>query len=140
MTLLNQALHESLALLNSQKVEENKAQSRTSLRHRRRVAQEMSSFTVTVLPVECWHALEIVAAHCGPTITSEPPYMIEFFLQDSHLDHAVQSWCRCDLVPEAGSTTVHVTVGSSRDGEVPEIEDVRDRLVQLLKELDWPTD
>lgn len=136
MTQLNQALHLCLIHLreNSEPKEIPKRAHRPA---RRRVAQEMSSFTVNVLPVECWHALEIVAASCGPMIAAEPPYLLEFFLQDSPLQNAIQSWCRCDLVPEAGSTTVHVTVGSAHDLSAPELDDVRDYLVAELNELDW---
>lgn len=139
MTQLNQALHQCLAQMKSIEDAPNR-QARTVSKMRRRISQEMSSFTVSVLPVECWHALEIVAAQCGPIISSEPPYLLEFFLQDTHLEYAIQSWCRCDLVPEAGSTTVHVTVGSVHDNNAPDLEELRDFLVNSLNELDWPTD
>lgn len=136
MTQLNQALHLCLIQVRerAQQIEPIK---KTLRPVRRRIAQEMSSFTVNVLPVECWHALEIVAATCGPTIAAEPPYLLEFFLQDSPLENAIQSWCRCDLVPEAGSTTVHVTVGSADELSAPELDNVRDFLVAELNELDW---
>ncbi len=104
------------------------------------IRRDVSSFTVEVLPVVCWNALEVVAAHCGPIIVDDPPYMIEFSLHDTHLNHSLQAWCRCELVPEAGATTVHLTVGSTRASETPDVEEVRDLLVGTLNSIDWHDD
>ena len=104
------------------------------------IRRDVSSFTVEVLPVVCWNALEVVAAHCGPIIVDDPPYMIEFSLHDTHLIHSLQAWCRCELVPEAGATTVHLTVGSTRASETPDVEEVRDLLVSTLNSIDWHDD
>lgn len=103
-----------------------------------RLRRDVSSFTVNVLPVECWHGLEIVAASCGPTIQDDPPYLLEFLLHDTSLPHSLDGWCRCECVPEAGGTTVHLTVGSARDSEMPNIDDVRDYLVEQLNHIEWP--
>ena len=100
--------------------------------------RDVSAFTVNVLPVDCWMALEVVAALCGPTIHEDPPYVLEFLLHDSSLPLSRNSWCRCECVPEAGATTVHLTVGSSHADEVPSIDDVRDFLVEQLNHIDWP--
>jgi hypothetical protein len=109
-------------------------QSSSSVHSRR----DISSFTVNVLPVECWQGLEIVAALCGPTVLDEPPYLLEFLLHDSSLPHTRDGWCRCECVPEAGGTTVHLTVGSSHGSTIPNIDDVRDFLVEQLNHIDWP--
>lgn len=103
-----------------------------------RMRTEMSSFTVNVLPVDCWMALEVVAALCGPTIQDEPPYMLEFLLHDSSILHSRNGWCRCECVPEAGATTVHLTVGNTHSAEIPNVEEVRDFLVEQLNRIDWP--
>lgn len=100
--------------------------------------RDVSAFTVNVLPVDCWMALEVVAALCGPTIHEDQPYVLEFLLHDSSLPLSRNSWCRCECVPEAGATTVHLTVGSSHADEVPSIDDVRDFLVDQLNHIDWP--
>lgn len=100
--------------------------------------RDVSSFTVAVLPVECFLALEVVAASCGPTIADEPPYMIEFMLHDAEVAGALNGWCRCDLVPEAGATTVSIIVGATERAPFPNVEEVRDYLVQALNEIDWP--
>lgn len=103
-----------------------------------RVRTDVSSFTISVLPVESFMALEIVAAEAGSVIHDDPPYAIEFTLHQSALDEGGQSWCRCDLVPEAGGTTVHVTVGGDVEARCPSVEAVRDLLVSLLNSIDWP--
>ncbi len=104
-----------------------------------RMSRDASSFTVNVLPVECWMALEVVAALCGPTVHDDPPYLLEFLLHDSSLPSSHHGWCRCECVPEAGATTVHLSVGSTQGVEAPALEDVRDYLVEQLNLIDWPT-
>ena len=104
-----------------------------------RLRRDVSSFTVNVLPVECWHGLEIVAALCGPTIQDDPPYLLEFLLHDTSLPDSLNGWCRCECVPEAGATTVHLTVGSAQENEMPNIDEVRDYLVEQLNHIEWPS-
>lgn len=101
--------------------------------------RDVSSFTVAVLPVDCYLALEVVAAMCGPTIGDDQPYMIEFMLHDAEVAGALNGWCRCDLVPEAGATTVSITVGSTEAALQPRSDEVRDYLVHALNTIDWPT-
>ena len=103
-----------------------------------RLRRDVSSFTVNVLPVECWHGLELMAALCGPTIQDEPPYLLEFLLHDTSLPDSLHGWCRCECVPEAGGTTVHLTVGSAQESEMPNIDQVRDYLVEQLNHIEWP--
>ena len=103
-----------------------------------RLRRDVSSFTVNVLPVECWHGLEIVAALCGPTIQDDPPYLLEFLLHDTSLPGSLNGWCRCECVPEAGGTTIHLTVGSAHENEMPNIDEVRDYLVEQLNHIEWP--
>lgn len=105
---------------------------------RGRIHRDVSSFTIDVLPVDSYAALEVVAAEMGSLITDDPPYMIEFSLHQSILDEGGNAWCRCDLVPEAGATTVHITVGSDGASIVPSIEAVRNLLVASLNGIDWP--
>lgn len=100
--------------------------------------RDVSSFTVAVLPVDCFLALEVVAAMCGPTISDEPPYMVEFMLHDAEVKGALNGWCRCDLVPEAGATTVSIVVGAMDCAPLPNAEEVRDYLVEALNNIDWP--
>ena len=104
-----------------------------------RLRRDVSSFTVNVLPVECWQALEVVAALCGPIIQEDPPYLLEFLLHDSSLPGSHHGWCRCECVPEAGGTMIHLTVGTTHEQELPNIDEVRDFLVDQLNSIDWPS-
>lgn len=131
---INRAFQQALAYVQSERGGQTKKVFDTGMP--RRFQRDTSSFTIDVLPVECWHAVEVVAAQSGSILLDEPPYLIEFTLHDSGIDGSVDTWCRCEMVPEAGGTTVHVTVGSTRSSTV-QIEVVRDYLVDCLNELDW---
>ena len=141
MVSLNWALDVALQWMpsvDSQQRDSHSTKSDNTMAHRMR--RDVSSFTVNVLPVDCWMALEVVAALCGPTVHEEPPYVIEFLLHDSSLPQSHNGWCRCECVPEAGATTVHLTVGSSSTHEIPSVDEVRDYLVTQLNQIDWPED
>ena len=51
---------------------------------------------------------------------------------------ALNGWCRCDLVPEAGATTVSLLVGTETSAEGISVEEVRDYLVANLNAIEWP--
>lgn len=132
---INQALVEALGVARAPNTREGPKKNDFS--SRRRTSQDLSSFTIDVLPVECWHAIEIVAGLCGSILIDEPPYLIEFTMHDSGLDQAADLWCRCEMVPEAGATTVHITFGTNTARSTLSIEEIRDFLVNSLNELDW---
>lgn len=100
--------------------------------------RDVSSFTVDVLPAECFEALLVVAAISGAVSHEEPPYQLEFSLHDSDVDGALHGWCRCDLVPEAGATTVSLLVGTEDSSQGISVEEVRDYLVSNLNAIEWP--
>ena len=100
--------------------------------------RDVSSFTVDVLPAECFEALIIVAGISGAISHEEPPYQLEFSLHDSDVTGALNGWCRCDLVPEAGATTVSLLVGTETSAEGISVEEVRDYLVANLNAIEWP--
>lgn len=132
--MFNTALREALVVSTSEKIVESVRDSHTA--QVRKYIRDASSFTIDVLPVECWHVLEIVANQSGSVLADEPPYLIEFTLHDSGLADSADAWCRCEMVPEAGATTVHITVGSSQK-LVPDIDRVREYLVFSVNELEW---
>jgi hypothetical protein len=139
MIALNKALEIALEWSPEQDFDpavQGESKKASSAHHRLR--RDVSSFTVNVLPVECWHGLEIVASLCGPTIQDDPPYLLEFLLHDTSLPESLHGWCRCECVPEAGGTTVHLTVGSAQETEMPNIDAVRDYLVEQLNRIEWP--
>lgn len=100
--------------------------------------RDVSSFTVDVLPAECFEALLMVAGISGAISHEEPPYQLEFSLHDSGVVGALHGWCRCELVPEAGATTVSLLVGTDKSSLGISVEEVRDYLVANLNAIEWP--
>lgn len=132
MQELNEALLEALELVGVAKVQ--KVVAPVLVRRER----DVSSFTVDVLPAECFEALLLVAGISGAISYEEPPYQLEFSLHDSGVIGALHGWCRCDLVPEAGATTVSLLVGTEESSQGISVEEVRDYLVSNLNAIEWP--
>jgi hypothetical protein len=101
-----------------------------------RVRHDVSSFTFNVLPVESFELLEIVANISGSVIESDCPYLVEFSLENLGDQFSASDWCRCELVPEAGGTMVHLTVGGFRSSPALDVEEVRDELIRCVNEID----
>ncbi len=88
------------------------------------------SFTIDSLPVEAFEALLVVTSWIGEVLVDDPPYVLEV-----HLDEPSPCWCRLDLVPDAGGSTVSLTVASIDGAPAPDIEDVRDLWISNLNSL-----
>ena len=93
------------------------------------VRSDVPSFTIDVLPVEAFEALLVVNSWVGEVLDDEPPYRLEVLLRDPW-----QCWCRLDLVPDAGGTTVSLAVAAPDGMPTPDPEDVRDLWVALLNQ------
>ncbi len=103
------------------------------VRHRtRRQRHDHPSFTVEALPVESYEALLIVATWLGEVVADDPPYQLEVALVDP-----IRGWCRLDLVPDAGASTVSLAVSAEPGYPVPDLDRVRDLWVDGLNRLDW---
>ncbi|HEY7628813.1 MAG TPA: hypothetical protein VH761_17205, partial [Ilumatobacteraceae bacterium] len=98
-------------------------------RHRD-VQQDAPSFTIDRLPAEAFEALLVVTSWMGEVLVDDPPYVLEV-----HLTEPAPCWCRLDLVPDAGSSTVTLTVASVGDEPAPDVEAVRDLWVANLNRL-----
>jgi DnaJ domain len=94
------------------------------------VQQDAPSFTIDHLPVEAFEALLVVTSWMGEVLVDDPPYVLEV-----HLIEPGPCWCRLDLVPDAGSSTVTLTVASIDGTPAPDIEEVRDLWVSNLNRL-----
>jgi len=90
------------------------------------------SFTVEALPVETFEAMLVAAGWLGEVIDDDPPYRL-----DVHMTDPFECWCRFDVVPDAGASTVGLTVGSWADSPIAPVEQVRDVWVDVLNRLDW---
>ena len=96
----------------------------------RGVQHDAPSFTIDVLPVDAYEALLVVTSWMGEVLVDEPPYQLEVFLHDPS-----PCWCRLDLVPDAGATTVSLMVAALEGDPAPDIDDVRDVWVANLNRL-----
>ena len=97
-----------------------------------RVASDSPSFTVEALPVETFEALVIVANWMGEVLVDDPPYVLE-----SRLGGPFDCWCRLDIAPDAGASTVGITVATFDDRTMPDLDVVRDEWIANLNRLDW---
>jgi hypothetical protein len=91
------------------------------------VQHDAPSFTVDTLPAEAFEALLVVTSWMGEVLVDDPPYVLEV-----HLIEPGPCWCRLDLVPDAGGSTVTLTVASLGDAAAPDVEAVRDAWVANL--------
>ena len=105
--------------------------------HQRRPADQFvfnrrdcPSFTIDVLPVEAFESLLMAAAELGDVIDDDPPYRLEVMMFRPNDD-----WVVFDLVPDAGSTTVTISI----DGRPSQpIEAIRDIWINALNGLQTP--
>jgi hypothetical protein len=104
---------------------------------RRFVEHDAPSFTIDALPAEAFEALLVVVSWIGDVLDDDPPYVLE-----CHLREPSPCWCRLELVPDAGGSTVSIVVASSTDGDPPLepgfVEQVRDVWVEHLNQLGGP--
>ena len=96
----------------------------------RGLQHDAPSFTIDVLPVEAFEALLIVTSWIGEVLVDDPPYVLEVFLHEPS-----PCWCRLDLVPDAGASTVSLMVAAVEGEVVPDIDAVRDVWVANLNAL-----
>lgn len=61
------------------------------------------SFVINRLPVEAFELLLVAARVIGDVADEDPPYVLEVLLEDPPT-----TWCRLELVPDAGATTVSI--------------------------------
>ena len=99
-------------------------------RSTRGVEHDSPSFTIDVLPVEAFEALLVVCSWMGEVLVDDPPYLLEAFVRDPE-----PCWCRLDLVPDAGATTVSLMVAGVDGAPTPDPELVRDEWVANLNRL-----
>jgi hypothetical protein len=95
----------------------------------RRVERDWPSFTISALPAEAFEAALVVTSWFGDVLDDDPPYRLE-----ARLDEPDPCWVRLEIVPDAGSSTVSVTVVSDRSDRVS-ADDVRDLYVRSINQL-----
>jgi len=94
--------------------------------------RDIPSFTVEALPVETFEALLLATATLGEVSEDDPPYVLRTLLSDP-----VACWCQLDVVPDAGASTVSVSIAPADEHPLPRLVDVRNAWIAALNELDW---
>jgi len=97
------------------------------------IARDVPSFTVEALPVETFEAMLVVASWLGEVLDDDPPYQL-----DTYLYEPFDCWCRLDVVPDAGASTVSLAVAGIDGAPTPDVIAVRDAWVANLNAVDWP--
>lgn len=107
--------------------------------HGRRMVHDSASFTIEALPAEAFEALLVAASWIGETLVDDPPYLLEAHVTESAATATAPPgcWCRLELVPDAGSCTVSLTVAPVEVGPMPDVDAIRDVWVAALNGLDW---
>jgi hypothetical protein len=98
-----------------------------------RVVHDVASFTIEALPAEAFEALLVVSTWVGEVLVDDPPYQLDVALEDPYA-----CWCRLDLLPDAGATTVSLTLAGVGAAAPPDIDDVRDLWVANINQLGRP--
>jgi hypothetical protein len=98
-----------------------------------RVVHDVASFTIEALPAEAFEALLVVSTWLGEVLVDDPPYQLDVALEDPYA-----CWCRLDLLPDAGATTVSLTLAGVGAAAPPDVDDVRDLWVANLNQLGRP--
>lgn len=94
--------------------------------------RDAPSFTIEALPVEAFEALLVAAAELGEVDDDEPPYVLRTLLSEP-----LACWCQLDLVPDAGASTVSVSIAAVDGRPLPALVDVRNAWIVALNGLDW---
>lgn len=99
-----------------------------SKRHRPgRVFRDVPSFVVNALPVEAFEVLLVAAANLGEVVDEDPPYILEVLVRDPG-----PLWCRFELFPDAGSTTVNLSCDVEPGYRVYSVEEIRDLWITTI--------
>jgi hypothetical protein len=95
-----------------------------------RTDHDICSFVIEALPAVAFEALVVVTSWIGELVVDEPPSQLDVLLLDP-----LRCWCRVELVPDAGASTVSLAIAALPDETLPDIDDVRDLWVASLNRL-----
>ena len=96
------------------------------------LSRDAPSFTVEALPVEAFEALLVAAAELGEIEDDDPPYELRLLLAPP-----LRCWCQLDIVPDAGASTVSVSIVAAEGDARPSLLAVRNAWIDTLNALDW---
>ena len=140
MVELNQALTLALSIARAATLDQKRpTETKPRSQAKSFATRDMSCFTIDALPVDAWHVLHLCASECGPLIDENEPYMLEFMMHDTSIAEFQSAICRCEIVPEAGGSMVHLSVFTDV-GKSPGIELMRDYLVATINSITAQSD
>lgn len=90
-----------------------------------RFSVDRPSFTINALPVVAYEVLLLAARVLGDISSDEPPYLLEVQLEDPPM-----TWCRLEIVPDAGSSTISFVIDKEIDSQ-----HIRDLWVTTINEI-----
>jgi len=90
-----------------------------------RFSVDRPSFTINALPVVAYEVLLLAAQVLGDISSDEPPYVLEVQLEDPPM-----TWCRLEIVPDAGSSTISFVIDKEVDSQL-----IRDLWVTTINEI-----
>jgi hypothetical protein len=94
--------------------------------------RDVPSFTIEALPAEAFEALLVATAELGEVEDDDPPYQLRTLLAAP-----LACWCQLDVVPDAGASTVSVSIAAVDGCRPPPLVDVRNAYITALNGLDW---
>lgn len=74
------------------------------------------SFVIDVLPVDAFEWIVLAARVLGEIVDDDPPYAVDVLLESR-----VDRWCRLEIVPDAGSSTVSIVAENVDPAELVEL-------------------
>lgn len=96
--------------------------------------RDVPSFTIEALPAKAFEALLVAAAELGEMEDDDPPYELRTLLAAP-----LACWCQLDVVPDAGASTVSISIAPIEHHPMPSLIDVRNAWIVALNSLDWST-
>lgn len=95
----------------------------------RRGFRDAPSFVITTLPVDAFEVLLVAASNLGDIVDEDPPYFLEVLVRDPG-----PVWCRFELFPDAGATTVILSCDVEEGYRVYSPEEIRDLWIATINE------
>lgn len=89
--------------------------------------RDAPSFVINTLPVEAFETLLVAASNLGEVVDEDPPYLLEVLVRDPG-----PLWCRFELFPDAGSTTVILSCDVEMGYRVYSVEEIRDLWIATI--------
>lgn len=114
---------------------EHPQESQTRSASRQRVAddrmrigfRDAPSFVINALPVDAFETLLVAASNLGEIVDEDPPYLLEVLVRDPG-----PLWCRFELFPDAGSTTVILSCDIEIGYRLYSVEEIRDMWISTI--------